>query len=408
MSPAFGSAQPLTARVPVPCTSDFPTGWAAVGDLRVGHQVYAVDGSPTTVTYLSAVADHDVLEVVFDDGQVVRCAPGHQWVVSSRRSRQAAARAAAPNGASSAHLERVHRLRVAAAAATFSDTPGATVEQLAAVCGLSVAVTHGFVSRARTSHRNVAAARVPLGRRATALRGEQGAGVQRLYAVDEFLTELANSLDAQGHESRGDVAPLHTVSTASEMAEHLDRSGAAEIGFAVDLPAPAGGRGVRLPVSPYLLGRLLSTSTSDWARIPATYLRAAASQRRELLRGMVDAQRGVHGETTGLTVAPQGLAVDVLELVRSLGVKAHRGGGHVDFTLTGLRGPGEQPQPARDRRLNVLAVRAGGQPVPGRSLQVAHPAHLYLTGGFIPTHNEVQLATGIGPLAAFAGRPAQV
>jgi len=48
-------ASPLDSRVPVPRSERFPSGWAPVGDLAVGDEVFDVHGSPTRVRELSEV-----------------------------------------------------------------------------------------------------------------------------------------------------------------------------------------------------------------------------------------------------------------------------------------------------------------------------------------------------------------
>lgn len=68
-------AQPLSSSVLT------PTGWVKMGELTVGDQVIAGDGTPTTVlgTYDHGVKE--VYEVMFDDGGTTRCTLDHLWAV---------------------------------------------------------------------------------------------------------------------------------------------------------------------------------------------------------------------------------------------------------------------------------------------------------------------------------------
>ncbi|MHA3723735.1 hypothetical protein ACXR2T_07635 [Leucobacter sp. HY1910] len=148
-------------------------------------------------------------------------------------------------------------------------------------------------------------------------------------------------------------------------------------------------------------------------RIPAAYLRASKAQRLALLQGIMDSDG--HVSKVGkceITFCKQDLAEDTLELVRSLGIKAAMNSSVAAYTkddvrtVTGTRYritfttslpvalltrhverlPAEVR--ATQELLYVTDIRIDGQD-DMRCLKVAHPEHLYLTGGFIPTHNSV-------------------
>jgi phage terminase large subunit-like protein len=61
-----------------------PIGWRTHGDLVVGDEVYAPDGSPTTITYVSP-RDVATLAVRFADHEEIRVNPGHLWRVFDRK-----------------------------------------------------------------------------------------------------------------------------------------------------------------------------------------------------------------------------------------------------------------------------------------------------------------------------------
>lgn len=82
-----GKAQPLTALLPTPVSESSPTGWTANGDLKIGDQVYAADGTTTTIVGFSEVSIEPVYEVHFADGQVVDVGANHLWKVATAAGR---------------------------------------------------------------------------------------------------------------------------------------------------------------------------------------------------------------------------------------------------------------------------------------------------------------------------------
>lgn len=73
----IGKAQPLESKVLT------PTGWRRFGDLVVGDQVIGSDGSPTTVTGVYPQGIKPVYEVTTSDGATTECCEEHLWTVIS-------------------------------------------------------------------------------------------------------------------------------------------------------------------------------------------------------------------------------------------------------------------------------------------------------------------------------------
>src|SRR5690606_21600709 len=72
--PAVGKALALDTPLPT------PTGWTTMGEVQVGDQLLAVDGSVTTVIGATDVmTDRPCYEVSFDDGTTVIADAQHQW-----------------------------------------------------------------------------------------------------------------------------------------------------------------------------------------------------------------------------------------------------------------------------------------------------------------------------------------
>ncbi|WP_445167788.1 replicative DNA helicase [Mycolicibacterium sp. Dal123E01] len=176
------------------------------------------------------------------------------------------------------------------------------------------------------------------------------------------------------------------------------------------------------PIGPYTRGVLLGdASTTDpeivmrveaegnavdalnAGRIPAEYLRSSETQRRALLAGLLDTAGFVkHGGAIQLSIGEQGLAVDVFELIVSLGYKCHRAMGEsaalilsfsTDDAVFQLSRKALAHKEARAARTARVATRfiTDVRPiasVPVRCVEVDNDDHMYLAGrAMIPTHN---------------------
>lgn len=89
--PAIGKALALDTPLPT------PSGWTTMGEVAVGDQLIAADGTPTTVVRATEVlADRYCYEVVFDDGTTIVADAQHEWMTStSGRQDDAAVRTTA-------------------------------------------------------------------------------------------------------------------------------------------------------------------------------------------------------------------------------------------------------------------------------------------------------------------------
>ncbi|MGH1979278.1 replicative DNA helicase [Rothia sp. L_38] len=91
--PAMGKALALDTPIPT------PTGWATMGDIRVGDTVLGADGHPTTVTNATDVmTGRPCFKVIFDDGTEIIADAEHQWLTETRASRRARSSALAGSG----------------------------------------------------------------------------------------------------------------------------------------------------------------------------------------------------------------------------------------------------------------------------------------------------------------------
>lgn len=152
-------------------------------------------------------------------------------------------------------------------------------------------------------------------------------------------------------------------------------------------------------------------------RIPAIYLRASYDQRLALLQGLMDADGTIDKKgRCELCLTKKDLATDALELIRSMGIKAQMHDGIAAMTITdeetgkktrkecGMRyricftttilvfrlsrKADRLPKTVRPtQKWNYITAIRHVKSEHGKCIHVVHPEHLYLAGGFIPTHN---------------------
>lgn len=152
--------------------------------------------------------------------------------------------------------------------------------------------------------------------------------------------------------------------------------------------------------------------------IPQAYLRASRAQRLALLQGLMDTDGSVsENGCCEISLCDERLALDTLELIRSLGIKVSMTKGDAAITEADPDNPGKKRQrvtstryrmhfttsvevftlPRKVRRLPettrktqqwlyITAIEPVA-PEPARCIQVDSPDHSYLVAGFVPTHN---------------------
>lgn len=77
---------PLDLRTPIPT----PFGWTTMGEIRVGDQVFGMDGKPCAVIGLSPVHENrECYRIEFDDKSYIIADAEHKWTVETRGKRKA-------------------------------------------------------------------------------------------------------------------------------------------------------------------------------------------------------------------------------------------------------------------------------------------------------------------------------
>ena len=258
-------------------------------------------------------------------------------------------------------------------------------------------------------------------------RNEELQVSDRVFARDGETTEVVGfsevfdgqcyevSLD-DGQRITCDAGHLWSVSTSAsradghppvilrteEMAAAM-RGGRRRPGYAIALCAPITGPDTVLayPESQIGAGVHCCRAGAD-ATVAPEVLRASVTQRLAVLAGLMDTEGGIG--TNGrcaLVFCRSDTAASVVELVRSLGIKVvytvidegDHPRWHVRFVTNtavsnvawrAARLPEDLAE--RNTHLFVTGVSEVGT-VAVRCISVDHPEHLYLTDGFVPTHN---------------------
>lgn len=353
------------------CDTPLPTpdGWTTMGEVKEGDLVFASDGRPTVVLRVSETyRDRRCFRVCFDDGSAITTDASHLWeTVALRRDDQT--------------VEEVAHQRYRGVRST---------ERIAERVKIDGRAMHRVKMAAplQTQERHLPVDPYLLGY----WLGDGDASGSGISVSVEDAPHLLAQIEAAGYE--------HTAS-------RYETTGWGTKPYWKVWPRPpGGGKGC----ADSMTGRLRDLGILGHKRIPALYLRASEAQRLALLQGLMDSD-GCMTQHCCLQLADEQLASDALELILSLGVKAHwltrpsRGDGRktqyaINFASCGHLTPFRLPRKAcryadrvaakthtwADSR-SIIAV----EPVPSvpvRCIAVGTEDHLYLAGdAMIPTHN---------------------
>jgi len=352
--PAIGKALALDTPLPT------PSGWTTMGDVAVGDLLLSADGTPTRVVAATEVmVDRPCYEVELDDGTVIVADAQHQWVTSTRAQRRAVRSGVMP------------------------ESSVRTTEELAATLRTATADQ-------RTNHSIVTAAPLDLPDADLPIHP---------YALGVWLGD--------GSSRRAEF-----TSANPEIAMRIEG-----LGYVVRAKGSAEGRArsydMLLPENGTMEGRLRTLGVLSNKHIPAAYLRASESQRRDLLAGLLDTDGTVMPQgSVQISLTNERLARGTQELILSLGyrtgwstktVKGRTAASSTAYTITFTTEDDvfwlerkrlahkerRRPGTARLTSRFVVDVRRV-ESVPVRCVEVAHPSHLYLAGrSMVPTHNSV-------------------
>jgi len=353
--PSMGKAQPLDASVLT------PEGWLAMGSLAVGDTVASVDGEDSRITGIYPQGERQVYRLTFSDGRSAECCAEHLWQVSYRGWER-------PRVLTTAELiEMLKRKRYQSR--------------------LSIDLFGGDFGR--DGKDDVPIDPWLLG----VLLGDgslTGSSVMFSSADSKLIERVRSAVGAE-------FKLVHSGGYDYRITQR-DKSG-----YPFGSPTPN-----RLRTALQLAGVWGCRAHEKF--VPAQYLTASKDVRARVLEGLLDTDGWV--EKSGslcFSSSSERLTRDLIDLVRSLGGTAKLRQKKTSFTYKGERREGRlaylcsislpydairllsdkqkrRSPEARRRRLTISAITPS-RICPTQCIRVSHPSQLYITNGYVTTHN---------------------
>ena len=415
-----GSGKALALDTPIPTLK----GWTTMGELSPGEELFAGDGTPTRVTFVTPVmTDHECFRVKFSDGAEVVADADHQWVTTTLQGRTDQW---APAVVTTREM-----------AATIRARDGFALNHAIQTCGPLEYPAQELPVQPYT-----------LG----AWLGDGTTTDAEITSVDpEILDEIRHDgyTVYRRNTRQHDRAPMYRIvvqptRTPCVLADPRCSSSGDVIARGLcknhyEIERRGGrldGWPVRQPGS--MRAKLSEIGVLGNKHIPERYLHGSVAQRLALLQGLMDTDGTVSANGAGngrgsgcarceFCVVNERLARDVHELLLGLGIKVtfrsspavlmgrqagtrYRLGFQTDLPVFRLSRKAARLAPLRTRRATLRYVTAiePVASVPVRCIQVDHPSHTYLAGReCIPTHNTslalhaIANAQSAGGIAAF-------
>ncbi|HET8797570.1 MAG TPA: replicative DNA helicase [Thermoanaerobaculia bacterium] len=371
--PSMGKAQPLDSKVLT------RHGWKCMGSLEIGDELASIDGRESRVTGVFPQGEREVYRIELSDGRSAECCLEHLWRVHFRTWRE-------PRVLStSALIEMLQRKRyqgrlwIETFSGEFGDEGALPIDPWLLGVLLGDGTTHGTSVGFSTASREL------------------------LDAVRQVTGDAYQITSSGGYDYR-----------------------------IVQRGPKTRGHGYREPSAL----RVALAALGIWGLrahekfIPKSYLGASLRQRTRLLKGLLDTDGWV--ETWGsvrFATSSERLARDVIELVRSIGGTASCFEKQSRFTYAGQSRMGRRsyvcnlqiPPEAKltllheketrrraRKRLRRLTIRSItlSRFTQTQCIAVSHPSRLYVTDGFVVTHN-TSLMMNIAESIALPGKDGQ-
>lgn len=321
-----------------------PSGWSTMGDLRVGDQVYAEDGSVTQITFATdPMYDHKCYKVTFDTGESIVADAEHLWKYLSPAKRRG------------------------------KQTIGTTEELLRLL--------------------------------QVAKRNSQGVRIKSTGAIEGFQTQLPIDPYILGvWLGDGNRRDARITSHAEDYAAYKNLFEV--LGYTVSdfRPDPRSENTGNWKVDG-LHCLLRESNLLHNKHIPATYLRSSYEIRLSLLQGLMDTDGSIDKKGSAEFYQKNLVLVEqVRELLFSLGIKnrvrekiingqiyytvAFSTTDHVIVRLPRKRALQEKCVGHRKNGHHYIESIEEVESVPVRCIRIDHPSHMFLCGrSMIPTHN---------------------
>lgn len=254
----LGQRKALDVATPIPT----PSGWALMGELEVGQEVFDAEGRPTRVVGVSDVmTGHSCYEVVFSDGSSIVADAGHLWSTATHRQRMAASLTSGPRRQRRAIGMPEDVARLASLRTKTLEAGGGllTVREVATAVGPAASVERVYRWLRPLQ---------PAGRRlATVRMRRRGRELQlpfawsHLYQAEPALDVIEGHLGRLIGDQRVPSVPVTTEAMAQTLRYGRQLNHAIAVAGALDLPE------VALPIDPYVLGVWLGDGHSAAARL---------------------------------------------------------------------------------------------------------------------------------------------
>lgn len=279
----------------VSCNTDIPTpdGWMKMADIHPGDTVFGRDGSPTTVLAESEIFMKPMYRVTFEDGSTVKASGDHIWTVQTKKSREAFRRTIT-------HPEHATCIE----ARENNGWITRTTEQMASDFARTRPDKKGTEYKYRVPMNGPVAypeADLPIDPYTFGVwLGDGSSGYPVVTCGNQDIDEMVAFLKAEGHSCTIHSHPNRASSIGIDTGTH---------------PAPAN--------SNQFLNKLREIGVLNCKHIPDVYLHASIEQRTALLQGLMDTD-GTCSKAgqCSFTQKSKILSYQVLELIRSLGIKA--------------------------------------------------------------------------------------
>jgi N12 class adenine-specific DNA methylase len=366
-----GKAQPLDAKVLT------PTGWKKMGDIIIGDEVIAGDGTVTTVTGVFPQGRKEIFAVKFSDGSSTECCKEHLWLTQTYKERTAASAQKDKQWPSAAAKVRSLEEIATTVIDKRLNTPNHSIPMVGAVqfSGSALPIDPYTLG-------------VLLGD--GCVRGKS----VTVCGVDKEIIGRIKTPD--GTELRRVKSAVKCPTWAIRMTK--------QSGFGYDrAPNP-------MVTAMRTLG--LMNCLSEDKFIPDIYLFASETDRLEILRGLMDTDGSATKRGAAVFYSVSERLVDgVRHVVQSLGGTVsvttktpkfkHLGKskiGKTCFVMHVCLPPTMNPFSLGRKASRVIAktsyapsrriteVTSAGEKL-AQCISVAHPSHLYVTDDFIVTHN---------------------
>lgn len=372
-----GKALSLDTQIPT------PDGWKKMEDVHPGSYVYGRDGQPVKVLIESEIFHKQMYRVTFEDGSSVKASADHIWTVKTKTTARTARRPLKdPNRWFVNHEARdndgfVNR--------TTSELAGDYARVRKDGKGIEYKYRVPAAGPVAYSEQNLPVDPYTFG----VWLGDGTSVSATMTCGEDDLQEMISILEGEGHRCavRRHKGRAPTISLdKKEHGKHNE-----------------------------LLDGLRAAGVYADKHIPDVYLRSSIEQRWALLQGLMDTDGTISkaGECE-FTQKSEKLSRDVLELIRSLGIKASmkekgaicngKDAGTVYRIIfyTDAQHPCFRLSRKRARLKERLANRANAKSIvkieeietePSKCIAVNSPDHLYLCSeGFTATHNTSLIA----------------